>query len=315
MAPPVVLFGYDSSPFTNKAKFALRIKQVPYHLVRVPSMMPRPVLRENLQLTYRKIPICIIGREVYCDTSIILEALEHHFPSSQGYGSLYPTTQDGRTYRSLIRGFASYWTDRPLFRVTTGLIPGWVWRTNFGEDRSGLIGHKLDADKLESKIPQNLSGLDLQLSILEPLFAETNKQRQWVLSTEKPSLADVALFYQLDWGNDIAAGRGTKNLTGGGTYDEQVALGATPVFNAERYPNLYRWFEAFRRYHNGLPSLETRLEEDPEIALKKIREFSIPSAVPLLPTSVSPHVELDSKNGLVPGAEVSVAPDDTGREE
>lgn len=315
MAPPVVLFGYDSSPFTNKVKFALRIKQVPYNFIIVPSMMPRPILRENLQLTYRKIPICIIGREVYCDTSIILEALEDNFPPSQGYGSIYPVAQDGRAYRSLIRGFASYWTDRPLFRITTGLIPGRVWRTRFGQDRSRLIGHKLDADKLEQKIPQNLSGLDLQLSVLEPLFAETNDQRPWVLSTEKPSLADVALFYQLDWGNDIAAGRGTESLTGGGTYDEQTALGATPVFNAERYPNLHRWFAAFRRYHNGLPSLETRLEDNPEIALRKVRDYSMPDIVPLLLTPAAPHVELDSKNGLVPGIEISVAPDDTGREE
>lgn len=314
MAPQVILFGYDSSPFTNKVKFALRLKQVPYSLIIVPSMMPRPILRENLQLTYRKIPICVIGREVYCDTSIILEALEHYFLPSQGYGSLYPPAADGRTYKSLIRGFASYWTDRPLFRVTTGLIPGRVWKTRFGQDRSNLIGHKLDAEKLEKKIPENLSGLDLQLSVLEPLFAETDAQRPWIFSTKKPSLADVALFYQLDWGNNIAAGRGTENLTGGTTYDETNSRGAAPVFNAERYPNLCRWFDAVRSYLNGLPNVETRMRE-PDSALRKIRDFGMLDTIPLLPTPVSQHVELDGGNGLVKGAEVSVAPDDTGRAE
>ena len=29
----------------------------------------------------------------------------------------------------------------------TGLVPADVWRSSFGTDRAGLIGHKLDADK------------------------------------------------------------------------------------------------------------------------------------------------------------------------
>lgn len=49
--------------------------------------------------------------QLYCDTSIILEALEHIFNDTSKYRSLYPSTADGRNYRPLIRGFASYWTD------------------------------------------------------------------------------------------------------------------------------------------------------------------------------------------------------------
>ena len=158
-------------------------------------MMPRPVLKDNFHLTYRKIPVLAIGHEVsrpfpliyssmltvppqvYCDTSLIIEVLEHLF--SKGRPSIYPLAADGRTNRAIIRGFASYWTDvgacissrlnsisheqRPFFRVTTGLIPSSVWRTHFGIDRSGLIGHKLDPNKLEAKIPRNLSSLDLHL--------------------------------------------------------------------------------------------------------------------------------------------------------
>ena len=43
-------------------------------------MIPRPVLHDTFNLTYCKIPILALGREVYYDTSIILEALEHSFP-------------------------------------------------------------------------------------------------------------------------------------------------------------------------------------------------------------------------------------------
>lgn len=112
--PPVVLFGYDSSPFTQKVKLSLRLKQIPYTFITVPSMMPRPIIKDSFGVTYRKIPIMLIGRDLYCDTSIILEALEQTFPSPT-YPSLYPKGADGRTNRSLIRGFASYWTDVSSF--------------------------------------------------------------------------------------------------------------------------------------------------------------------------------------------------------
>jgi hypothetical protein len=91
-------------------------------------MMPRPVLKESFHLTYRKIPVLAIGNEVsvapsmacsaimlspslqvYCDTSLIIEVLEHAF--SKGHPSIYPPAADGKTNRAFIRGFASFWTD------------------------------------------------------------------------------------------------------------------------------------------------------------------------------------------------------------
>jgi hypothetical protein len=76
-------------------------------------MMPRPILRNTFGLTYRKIPVVAIGREIYCDTSLIIEALEYHFPSSDGWGTVYPKYEgvDEWVYRGLARGFASFWVD------------------------------------------------------------------------------------------------------------------------------------------------------------------------------------------------------------
>lgn len=76
-------------------------------------MLPRPLLTTTFAVTYRKIPILAIGREIYCDTSLIIEALEHFFPVDQGWGSVYPKVQgiEEWTYKGLVRGFASFWTD------------------------------------------------------------------------------------------------------------------------------------------------------------------------------------------------------------
>jgi hypothetical protein len=117
-------------------------------------MLPRPLLTSTFALSYRKIPVLLIGRSLYCDTSLIIQVLEHFFPTSAGWGTVYPSIPGLSTwnYRPLARGFASFWTDKPLFRATTGLIPASVWASSFGQDRSQLIGHTLSAEKLGSKI-------------------------------------------------------------------------------------------------------------------------------------------------------------------
>lgn len=310
--PPVVLFGYDSSPFTNKVRLALRLKQVPFTHVSVPSMMPRPLLKSTFGLTYRKIPVLAIGREIYCDTSLIIEAIEHFFPTSAGYGTVYPEfpAVDEWTYRGLARGFASFWADRPLFRTTTGLIPPSVWRTSFGSDRSALVGHTLDPNKLAAKIPEHLSNLDLHLSLLEPTF----KSGTWVIPTKKPSLADISLYYQLRWGVDIAAGEGVYNLTGGDAQDRSDDVTGS-VWNAERYPGVWNWFHALESYIDSLPNLEKEADGEKNLewkeALKAANTLGLEEL--LVPTSAGQLDVLDLQRGLAEGTLVSIAPDDIGR--
>ncbi|KAF2125675.1 hypothetical protein P153DRAFT_425500 [Dothidotthia symphoricarpi CBS 119687] len=308
--PPVVLFGYDSSPFTNKVRLALRMKQIPFSYIPVPSMLPRPLLTTTFALPYRKIPILAIGRDLYCDTSLIIEALEHFFPADSGWGTVYPacTGVEDWTYRSLARGFASFWTDKPLFRTTTGLIPPTVWSTPFGTDRAQLIGHTLSPRKLGAKIPANLSSLDLHLSLLELGFSPSEKKKYtWVFPTTAPSLADLSLYYQLRWGIDIGAGRGICNLSGGGTPDTDADV-TRVVFNATRYPGLWGWFHAFEAYITSLPDLQVTVPAADTAWKDQL------AGTPFLDQLICAREgALDVQRGLVPGVRVRVAPDDTGR--
>ena len=315
---PVALFGYDSSLFTQKARLALRLKQVRYTYIVVPSMMPRPLLRNYFNITYRKIPILAIGREIYLDTSLICEALDSYFPAANGYGDLHPKTNEGASVRALSRVFASYYSDRPLFRAVCGLMPPDVWRSGFGTDRAGLIGHKLDADKLEKKVPECLSLVDLHLSLLEEMLAGRKGVGEWVLGTVKPSLADLALYAQLDWGRDISEGKGVADLSAGEVEEgTSIGEGMKEVFNAERFPKTSLWYLNAKKWFGELPLRETKVEkgdkEGLEEFVKRYREFGLESEVPLLETPVPRYRELDERNGLKEGATVSIAPDDTGR--
>lgn len=314
--PPLVLFGYDSSAFTTKVRVTLRLLQLPHTYITVPSMMPRPILVDNFNLTYRKIPVLAIGQDVFADTSLIIEHL-HSNPSLRAYraeqeGSL-EVHYDTRS-RVLARLLSSHYTDRPLFRLTCGLMPSSVWRSKFGTDRAGLIGHTLDPDKLQKKVPRNLAWLDTYLSILEPLFADN--KGQWFLDTEKPSAADLSLWYQLDWGEKFARGEGIDNLTAGDAPNMNEE-GMAPVFNSSRYPGLWAWFENFKDYVDALPKVETRVEGVDETGVDKVMS-SLEKAerseeIPMLPTPNERLQDLEESIGLKIGSRVSIAPDDTGR--
>ena len=315
LLPTIVLFGYDSSPFTQKIRLTLRLLQLPYTFVLVPSMMPRPVLLDNFNLTYRKIPVLAIGKDMIIDTSLIIEWLHAH-PALQAYRQSRSTQHEVHSNsrsRVLSRLLSSHYTDRPLFRLTTGMIPSVVWKTHFGTDRAELIGHKLDPEKLEKKVPRNLAAIDTYLSILEPLFGDNG----WVLGGQEPTVADIALHYQLDWGEKISRGEGIEDLTGGGTGDG-TGEGMKSVFNKQRYPGLWSWFERFQAHINRLPSTETRVERNDSKGVEAIMttlEAAEARSSILIPTANPRLAELEDRNGLVIGSRVRVAPDDTGRDD
>ena len=316
--PLVALFGYDSSLYTQKVQHVLRFKQIPHTFVTVPSMMPRPILAQNFNITYRKIPVLAIDRDIYIDTSIICEALENRFPTSSGHSSIYPPTPSGAKHRSLIRGMVSYWSDRPVFRATCGLMPTAVWRSSFGTDRASLIGHKLDPDKLHRKMPEKLSEVDMQCSMLEAMLEDTSTQRPWVFDTKTPSMADIAFYIQLDWGLKNSHGAYVENLTGGdagGVGEGDLTM--DPVFNEERYPKLLEWYKSVQAYFREQPSTETKINSSKtgkiEEFLKRMKNLPFQPEIPMLRTPALPFDELDSKSGLVKGAAVAIIPDDTGR--
>lgn len=190
-----------------------------------------------------------------------------------------------------------------------------MWKTDFGADRAGLIGHGLDAEKLGRKIPQNLAGLDMHLSFFEDGL---RGREGWIFPTDAPSLVDVGLWYQVKWGWDIGAGRGVYDLSGGRTddKDDDDDVVVSRVFSKERYPGVWDWFHRFEEYVDGLRDVESVVnrEEDGrwKVALSECEFLKVEEV--LVPTASEPNWELDGQRGLRRGVRVSVAPDDTGRD-
>lgn len=148
--------------------------------------------------------------------------------------------------------------------------------------------------------------------MFESQLRETSEEFPWLFSTKTPSMADISLYYQLKWGNDIAAGKGINDLTGGGTPDTS-GQGTAPVFNEERHPRLCAWFSKFASYLDSVPWKETKASRDTE-AIDLLKKAQMPQTPRLVRTPNKLHSNLSEQTGLVSGAKVWIAPDDTGRD-
>lgn len=100
----LILHHYPTSPFAEKVRLILGYKKLPWKSVMIPMIMPKP---DVVALTggYRKTPVLQIGADIYCDTALICDVLEHLQPEP----SLYPEPSKGMG-RTLAQ-----WADTTLF--------------------------------------------------------------------------------------------------------------------------------------------------------------------------------------------------------
>ena len=105
----LILHHYPSSPFAEKVRLILGYKQLAWKSVIIPMVSPKPDL---VALTggYRRTPVLQIGADIYCDTSLISDVLEHVQPEPSVYPE--PSKGMGRTL--------AHWADNILFWTAMG---------------------------------------------------------------------------------------------------------------------------------------------------------------------------------------------------
>jgi glutathione S-transferase len=100
----LILHHYPNSPFSEKIRLILGYKQFAWKSVVIPALMPKP---DVVALTggYRKTPFMQVGADIFCDSALISDVLEHLQPTP----SIYPEPGKG-----LARTLAQ-WADSTLF--------------------------------------------------------------------------------------------------------------------------------------------------------------------------------------------------------
>lgn len=104
--PALILHHYPSSPFSEKIRLTLGHKNIPWKSVVIPVLSPKPDL---VALTggYRRAPMLQIGADIYCDSSLIADVLEHIEP----WPTLYPEPSKG------LARILAQWADTTLFQL------------------------------------------------------------------------------------------------------------------------------------------------------------------------------------------------------
>lgn len=240
MAPPIILFTYDISVFGRKMDWYFALSGLKYFHCIVLNRLPRPVL-QKLGVHYRRIPILAIGRDIYCDTRLIIDKLEE----------LFPTTRIGAKdafEQGLSHLFENWLIDGGPFWRTAGLIPPaaevlqdkeWI------KDRTSMTGRPFNADTLRENRPECLAHARIYFNQMEhELLADG---RHYLLGTNEPTLADIHGVWTFSW-----------------TLHEKMHMLEyleKDIINEKQYPKTFAYVDRFQKAiakkqeQNGVPEV------------------------------------------------------------
>ena len=179
----LILHHYELSPFSEKIRTAFGLKKLAWNSVDTSPVPPRPLL---MPLTggYRRIPVLQVGADIYCDTNIILPALERLHPTP----TLYPANSEG-----LARGLSFAW-ERAMWIPTIGVIShfiGDMFPAEFIKDRKeGYLGIDISKAAMAPDLPINLQRLHAHYAWLKAALADG---RSFIFG-DAPSALDLTCY-------------------------------------------------------------------------------------------------------------------------
>lgn len=184
----LILHHYPTSPFAEKVRLILGYKKLAWKSVVIPMIMPKP---DVVALTggYRKTPVLQIGADIYCDTALICDVLEHLQPEP----SLYPEPSKGMG-RTLAQ-----WADTTLFltAMAYNFQPAGTAQVFAGAPPEAAKGFAEDRQAMRSGMPRMPAG-DATAAYRSYLRRMSDMLDDWpFLLGALPSIADFAAYHPL----------------------------------------------------------------------------------------------------------------------
>lgn len=215
-----ILHHYKPSPFSKKVRLAFGIKGLAWHSVEIAPQPPRPLLTP-LTGGYRRVPVLQIGADIFCDTNIILPALERLAEGPSLYGGA----------GAALGKALSFNFERAVWLAAIGVAVHFKDEdppAEFLRDRKDdYLYVDMSKAAMEPKFAQNLERVRAQLAWL----AETLADDRPFLGGEAPGALDLGYFLVL-W-----LIRGTSRKA-----EVDAALGLAPILP---------WYERVAAIGNG----------------------------------------------------------------
>ena len=218
----IILHHYGFSTFSEKLRTVLGYKGLAYGSVDIPGLPPRPLLTP-LTGGYRRAPVLQVGADIYCDTSLMLPALDRLYPA--------------RTLKSegLATGLAFAW-ERQMWIPTIGVLVHYIGEhipPEFIKDRKeGYLGIDIGKAAMAPQFEQHAQFLRAQYAWLKTALADGRR----FLFGDAPSAADFAC-----WQTTFLLRRNCPP-------DVDTLLGLQP---------LAAWYERIEAFGHGQPSAMT----------------------------------------------------------
>jgi glutathione S-transferase len=249
-------------------------------------MMPRPDVA-RLGVSYRRIPLLSVGRDVYLDTRLMLPKLESLFPAKPRLGATAPDQQ------ALTQLLQSLMVDAGLFARGVQLLPPdlpLLRDPAYFRDRGDFVGAPLSRDAMARARPEAVAAMQRAFALFEHGFLADG--RTWILGTPAPGLADIEGVWVFHW------------VTG--------LPGAVPrhVISEESFPRVFAWVARFQaavseaKKQMGSP---TKLQGDDALALVAGAAWGEE-----MEGKVDGNDSVVKAQGLKVGDVVTVYPTDTG---
>lgn len=218
--PEVITFDYQFAPNAQKARNLLNVMNIPFSCCEQPFVLPRPSLTE-LGITYRRVPVNAIGKDVYCDNRVFLDAVQKIFSDKA-----IPTSPADHAYEAM--GYRTFWTCLQL--VDPKLVS-----KELAEDRSALFSVFSRPDYADLR-QSALGELKQWMDIVEKDFLSHGKQ---FIAGDSPGAADIHAMWMIKW-----------NL-------QTCNVQAEPGFGKEDFPRVHRWISGVKDHtpENDAPKI------------------------------------------------------------
>jgi glutathione S-transferase len=176
----LILHHYAFSTFSEKVRTALGFKGLAYRSVDIPGLPPRPLLAP-LTGGYRRAPVLQVGADIYCDTNLILPALDRLHPAR-------PLDRNG-----VATGLAFAW-ERQMWIPTIGVLVHYIGEhipPEFIKDRKeGYLGIDISKAAMAPQFEQHAQFVRAQYAWLKAGLADGRR----FLFGDAPSVADLACW-------------------------------------------------------------------------------------------------------------------------
>jgi glutathione S-transferase len=229
--PEVITFDYQFAPNAQKTRNMLNAMKIPFSCAEQPFVLPRPILTD-LGVTYRRVPVTAIGKDLYCDNRPFVEGVQKIFKDKA-----LPTSPADHAFESM--GYRTFWTCLQL--VNPSLVS-----KDLARDRAALFSI-FSRDDYGTLRQSALGELKQWLDIVENDFLSHGKP--WIAG-DRCGVADIHAIWMLKW-----------NL-------QTCEVEKEPGFGPDDFPRVHRWINGLPNHtpENDAPKLT------PEDAHKRVLE-------------------------------------------